>query len=121
MRYNPMPRTDLSPSILALGTVGFGTAVDPPIAFDFLDTFFEHGGNFIDTAHVYGAWVPGGMGRSRRLIEQWLKERHTREQVIGTLDRRRAGCLSHAGQVQVEAFLPWLLGKMSSMQPGITR
>lgn len=82
MRYQQLPQTDLSPSILALGTVPFGTAVDSSTAFHFLDTFFEHGGNFIDTAHIYGAWVPDGTGRSERLIGQWLKTRNIREQVI---------------------------------------
>jgi aryl-alcohol dehydrogenase-like predicted oxidoreductase len=47
-----------------------------------LDTFFEHGGTFIDTAHVYGAWVPGGLGLSERLIGHWLKIRNIREHII---------------------------------------
>src|SRR5690348_12497243 len=82
MRYKRLPQTDLSPSVLALGTVSFGTATDSSTAFHFLDTFFEHGGTFIDTAHVYGAWVPGGEGLSERLIGQWLKTRNIREHII---------------------------------------
>src|SRR5215813_7706907 len=82
MKYRQIPQTDLFPSVLALGTVSFGTAVDASTAFHFLDTFFEHGGNFIDTAHVYGAWIPGSMGLSEQLIGQWLKERNNRAQVI---------------------------------------
>lgn len=82
MRYKQLPLTDLFPSLLALGTVPFGTDIDTPTAFHFLDTFFEHGGTFIDTAHVYGAWVPGGLGRVERLIGQWLKTRNIREHII---------------------------------------
>src|ERR1051326_6985323 len=82
MRYKQLPQTDLSPSLLALGTVSFGTAIDSSTAFYFLDTFFEHGGTFIDTAHIYGAWAPGGLGLTERLIGHWLKTRNIREQII---------------------------------------
>ncbi len=82
MRYKQLPQTDLSPSVLALGTGPFGTGIDSSTAFHFLDTFFEHGGTFIDTAHVYGAWVPGGLGLSERLIGQWLKARNIREHIM---------------------------------------
>src|SRR5215472_2977892 len=82
MRYRQIPATDVSPSILALGTVPFGTDLDASTTFDILDAFFEHGGTFIDTAHVYGAWVPGGLGLSERLIGQWLKSRNIREHII---------------------------------------
>jgi hypothetical protein len=43
MRYKQLPQTDLSPSVLALGTVSFGTDIDSSTAFHFLDTFFEYG------------------------------------------------------------------------------
>jgi aryl-alcohol dehydrogenase-like predicted oxidoreductase len=82
MRYQPLPQTDLTPSALALGTVPFGTSVDAGTAFQFLDAFFEQGGNLIDTAHIYGAWAPGGLGLSEGVIGQWLNERHVRDQVI---------------------------------------
>jgi aryl-alcohol dehydrogenase-like predicted oxidoreductase len=82
MRYRQIPETDLTPSILTLGSVPFGTGIDASTTFHFLDVFFERGGTFIDTAHVYGAWVPGGMGLSERLIGQWLKARNCREHVI---------------------------------------
>jgi aryl-alcohol dehydrogenase-like predicted oxidoreductase len=82
MRYKQVPETGLSPSLLALGTVPFGTDIDSSTAFHFLDIFFEHGGTFIDTAHVYGAWVSGGLGLSERLIGQWLKARNIREHFL---------------------------------------
>jgi aryl-alcohol dehydrogenase-like predicted oxidoreductase len=82
MRYQQLPQTDLIPSVLALGTVPFGTAIENGAAFQFLDTFLEQGGNLIDTAHVYGAWVSVGVGESERVIGQWMKERHVRERVV---------------------------------------
>ena len=62
MKYQSIPQTELHPSVLCLGTASFGTAVESSTAFRLLDTFFERGGTFLDTAHVYGAWVPGGSG-----------------------------------------------------------
>jgi aryl-alcohol dehydrogenase-like predicted oxidoreductase len=82
MKYQSIPQTDLHPSVLCFGTASFGTALDSSTAFRLLDTFFAQGGTFLDTAHVYGAWVPGGLGRSETIIGNWLHERHLREQVI---------------------------------------
>jgi len=82
MKYQSIPQTDLYPSVLCLGTASFGTALESSTAFSLLDTFFTLGGTFLDTAHVYGAWVPGGLGRSETIIGNWLHEHHLREQVI---------------------------------------
>lgn len=41
-----------------------------------LDTFFEAGGNALDTAHIYGG------GNSQKLIGLWMKERSNREEVF---------------------------------------
>lgn len=82
MHYRRLLHTDLSPSVLCLGTASFGTTVDRQTAFHLLDTFFAQGGTFLDTAHVYGGWVPGGLGLSETVIGQWMKERRVREQVV---------------------------------------
>lgn len=82
MQYKPIPNTQLSPSTICLGTALFGTDVDEATAFSLLDTFFEHGGTFLDSAHAYGEWVPDGIGQSERVIGTWLKERGLRERVV---------------------------------------
>jgi len=41
-----------------------------------LDTYFEHGGNFIDTAHAYGG------GASERIVGRWIEDRGVRDEVI---------------------------------------
>jgi aryl-alcohol dehydrogenase-like predicted oxidoreductase len=82
MQYKRIPHTHLSPSTICLGTALFGTDVDDVTSFGILDTFFEHGGTFLDTAHAYGEWVPNGIGQSERVIGRWLKERGVREQVV---------------------------------------
>ena len=58
MKYRRIPHTQLSPSLICLGTASFGTDLDEVSAFELLDMFFERGGNFLDTARIYGAWVP---------------------------------------------------------------
>ena len=82
MQYKNIPHTDLRPSALCFGSVTFGSALDASSAFRLLDIFFEQGGTFLDTAHVYGAWVPNGLGLSERVIGQWMKERHVRQRVV---------------------------------------
>jgi aryl-alcohol dehydrogenase-like predicted oxidoreductase len=47
-----------------------------------LDLFFAHGGNFIDTAHIYSDWIPGEKARSERIIGSWMKERKNRADII---------------------------------------
>ena len=82
MRYSNIPSTNLYPSVITLGTGPFGTGTDKGTAFTLLDTYFEHGGNFLDTARIYGAWVPGGLGLSEKVIGSWLKERGLRDKII---------------------------------------
>ena len=75
MRYTALPTTGFTPSVLCLGTGGFGTRIPQDQAFQMLDRFAELGGNFLDTARVYAAWLPGGEGASERTIGAWLKSR----------------------------------------------
>lgn len=82
MRRIQLKNTDLNVSPISLGTVNFGTAVDSETAKHQLDAFFEQGANFIDTAHVYGDWVPGPKGRSERIIGEWLNEIGRRSDVV---------------------------------------
>jgi aryl-alcohol dehydrogenase-like predicted oxidoreductase len=87
MKYRGIAHTPFSPSVICLGTGPFGTALDEVSSFELLDTFYEKGGNFLDTAHSYGAWGPrgvgpGGVGLSERVIGRWLKERGLREHMI---------------------------------------
>src|SRR3954453_17072576 len=59
---------------LALGGNVFDWTADEPTSFAVLDAFVDAGGNMIDTADVYSAWVPGHQGgESERLIGRWLK------------------------------------------------
>lgn len=59
---------------LALGGNVFDWTADEKASFAVLDAFVEAGGNMIDTADVYSAWVPGHQGgESEAVIGRWLK------------------------------------------------
>src|SRR5579864_7123754 len=61
----------------------FGWTVDEPTSFQLLDAFVAAGFNFIDTADVYSAWVPGNKGgESETIIGNWMKSRGNRNRVI---------------------------------------
>lgn len=51
---------------------------DRETAHELLDTFAEHGGNFIDTANGYGD------GQSERWIGDWLDERDREDYVLAS-------------------------------------
>jgi aryl-alcohol dehydrogenase-like predicted oxidoreductase len=68
---------------LALGGNVFGWSVDTAAAFTVLDAFAGEGLEFIDTADVYPAWVPGNQGgESEAIIGQWLKKSGKRDRMI---------------------------------------
>lgn len=63
-------------SPLCLGGNVFGWTADRDTSEQILDAFVAAGGNFIDTADVYSAWVPGHPGgESERTIGGWLQKR----------------------------------------------
>jgi aryl-alcohol dehydrogenase-like predicted oxidoreductase len=62
----------------------FGTA-QPWTRRRSLDAYFAAGGNFIDTAHSYGDWIPGiPNAASERTLGALLKERPRDDYVIAT-------------------------------------
>jgi aryl-alcohol dehydrogenase-like predicted oxidoreductase len=65
--------SDLHVHPLCLGGNTFGWTTDPDASFAVLDRYTEAGGNFIDTADAYSAWLPGHVGgESERVIGAWL-------------------------------------------------
>jgi aryl-alcohol dehydrogenase-like predicted oxidoreductase len=82
MRTVPIPGTALAPSSLCLGTVEFGSTIDGDAAFALMDAYIAAGGNFIDTAKVYGDWVPGQVSPSEKIVGEWLQARNNRARII---------------------------------------
>jgi len=75
--------SDLDVSPLCLGGNVFGWTADEADSFAVLDAFTAAGGNFIDTADVYSAWVPGHKGgESETIIGRWMAARANRDSVI---------------------------------------
>ncbi|UDY23829.1 aldo/keto reductase [Nocardioides sp. Kera G14] len=84
--------SDLEVSGLNLGGNVFGWTADRQASFAILDAYREGGGNFIDTADSYSAWVPGHAGgESETMIGEWLAGDPARrdEVVIATKVSRR--------------------------------
>ena len=82
MRNLTIPKTDLTVSALCLGAGSLGTRVSPDDSLRLLDEYVEYGGNFLDTAHIYAVWVPGGEGVSERTIGKWLRTRGVQKEII---------------------------------------
>ncbi|MFJ9466640.1 aldo/keto reductase [Streptomyces caniferus] len=73
----------LSVSPLSLGGNVFGWTADEAESFAVLDAYVAGGGNFIDTADVYSAWVPGNKGgESETVLGNWLSSRGNRSDVV---------------------------------------
>mgnify|MGYP000929558838 CR=1 FL=1 len=78
-------RSDLDILPLSLGGNVFGWTADRDTSFAVLDAFHQGGGNFIDTADGYSAWVPGNSGgESETLIGEWLASRRPTDVVVAT-------------------------------------
>ena len=83
MQKRLLGKSSLSVAPLAFGGNVFGWSADEKRSFELLDAFVDAGGNLIDTADVYSAWVPGTHGgESETIIGKWLKRSGKREQVL---------------------------------------
>jgi aryl-alcohol dehydrogenase (NADP+) len=75
--------TDLSVFPLCLGGNIFGWTIDEAQSFAVLDAYAAAGGNFLDTADSYSAWVPGnGGGESETIIGNWMAARGNRDDIV---------------------------------------
>ncbi len=81
MRYVKIPKSTLEPSVICLGTASLGTGIPPDESMRLLDSFIDHGGTFIDTAHIYGL-REGERQISEKTIGRWLAQRGNRERVV---------------------------------------
>lgn len=86
MRYQRLSCLNTQVSAICLGTAYYGSQLDASTSFGLLDRFSERGGNFIDTAHIYGAWdkqgANSGCGNSETVIGRWMRKQNCRQQVI---------------------------------------
>ncbi|MFA6956208.1 MAG: aldo/keto reductase [Thermoanaerobaculia bacterium] len=81
LRIGALGRTDLNVSGLCLGTMHFGTREDSRASYAVLDRFVEEGGNFLDSANAYAAWLGKG-GESETLLGAWMNDRANRRNLV---------------------------------------
>jgi aryl-alcohol dehydrogenase-like predicted oxidoreductase len=76
-------RTDLDVFPLCLGGNVFGWTASEQESFAILDAYAAAGGNFVDTADSYSAWVTGHVGgESETIIGRWMAARGNRNEMI---------------------------------------
>ncbi len=78
MKTIQLPGIPFPVSQVCLGTAYLGSREDQETSFAIMDTYYEYGGRFLNTAHEYGG------GLSERTIGKWVRERGVRDQVIVT-------------------------------------
>ncbi|MZE74276.1 aldo/keto reductase, partial [Streptomyces sp. SID5789] len=75
--------SDLEVFPLALGGNVFGWTADQDRSFAVLDAYTAAGGNFVDTADSYSAWVDGNSGgESETVLGRWFAARGNRDDVV---------------------------------------
>lgn len=83
MQKRKLGRSGLAVYPFCLGGNVFGWTVNAETGFALLDAFAGAGFNFIDTADVYSAWVPGhGGGESETMIGDWMAARGKRADMV---------------------------------------
>lgn len=68
--------------VIGLGTAEFGSGVSVDESYRMMDAWLESGGNLLDSAHIYAAWLPGGDGKSERTVGRWVRDREARKKVL---------------------------------------
>jgi aryl-alcohol dehydrogenase-like predicted oxidoreductase len=94
MEYRYLGRTGLKVSELCLGSMQFGWTASEELSYQILDSAFEAGINFIDTADVYSRWAEGNRGGvAETIIGNWMKRNAIPRDrvVIATKVRSRVG------------------------------
>ena len=82
MRYRLLPDTELTASVISFGGNSLSEVNAQPFAFDQLDLYAEAGGNFIDTANIYGRWLEPPLNHSEIYLGNWMQARRNRHQIV---------------------------------------
>ena len=69
-------------SVIGLGSGEFGGKCPEALARELMDAYVSLGGNFLDTARVYGDFVTPRNGESELVIDRWRADRHCRERIF---------------------------------------
>ncbi len=82
MEYRYIGKTGLRVSPICLGTMTFGSSADKKESFKIMDTAYDNGINFFDTAELYpvpprASWS----GETEKIVGEWIKEK-SRDSII---------------------------------------
>jgi aryl-alcohol dehydrogenase-like predicted oxidoreductase len=83
MQKRKLGKSTVTIAPIVLGGNVFGWTIDEAQSFEILDTFVDHGFNFIDTADMYSRWVPGHVGgESETILGRWFQKSGKRNKVV---------------------------------------
>jgi aryl-alcohol dehydrogenase-like predicted oxidoreductase len=83
MQKRKLGKSSIEVAPLVLGGNIFGWTADEATSFRILDSFVDHGFDFIDTADVYSRWVPGHQGgESETILGHWFARSGKRDKVV---------------------------------------
>lgn len=93
-------------AVIALGTMDFGGKMEEGRAREFMDAYVEIGGNFIDTARIYGDFVRKVQGGSEQVIGRWMEDRRCRDHIVlGTKGGHPDPSTMHIGRLSRDEIL----------------
>ena len=81
MRYVDFPGVNRRVSVICMGTDVMGSSRSTELSHKLLDMYAEIGGNFIDTARIYGQQADG-TSLSERCVGAWLRSRGMRDKIV---------------------------------------
>lgn len=84
MRTFSLGNTGLCVPVIQLGSAEYGASISEEEAYRQMDLYAASGGTLIDTALVYGRWIPGGKSLSEQLIGRWLTSRGKSSVMVAT-------------------------------------
>ena len=83
MQRRRIGNSELQVAPVMFGGNVFGWTADEATSFAILDAFVDAGLDFIDTADVYSAWVPGNRGgESETILGKWFRRSGKRDQIV---------------------------------------
>jgi len=107
MKYSMLGNSNIFASKLILGTMTLGSSADKKESFRILDTAFDYGINFFDTAELYAAPLDKkNYGITETIIGEWLTSRKIDRSKI-YISSKVAGPEYAAGW----AICPWIRGE----------
>jgi len=103
MKYVTLKGTDLVVSQIALGTGTYAYEVPEDYSMEMLTSYYDIGGTFFDTAHIYGTYAPGGRCLAELCLGKWLKENNIPRDKIVLSSK---GCSNVTGIRQYKRLKP---------------